>query len=47
MTDAVTLASPVLGVLVERTVLVPYFRRLVRARNRHLLAVLDGAEHEG
>lgn len=41
MTDAITLASPVLGRLAEKLVLVPYLRRLIRQRNRHLLAVLD------
>lgn len=41
MTDTITLASPVFGRLAERLVLVPYLRRLIRQRNRHLLAVLD------
>ena len=41
MTDTVTLASPVFGRLAETLVLVPYLRRLIRQRNRHLLAVLD------
>lgn len=40
MTDTITLASPVFGVLAERFVLVPYLRRLIRIRNRHLLAAL-------
>ncbi|MGC5172040.1 SRPBCC family protein [Microbacterium sp. DT81.1] len=44
MIDVVTLASPVFGFLAEAIVLVPYFRRLIRRRNRHLLAVLDGAQ---
>ncbi len=37
MTDIVDLASPVLGILAERVVLVPYLRRLIRLRNGHLL----------
>lgn len=37
MTDTVTLASPVFGRLAERVVLVPYLRRLIRSRNRHLV----------
>jgi ligand-binding SRPBCC domain-containing protein len=37
MTDVVTLASPVFGAAAERTVLVPYLRRLIVARNRHLV----------
>lgn len=41
MTDTITLASPVGGVLVERLVLVPYLRRLILQRNRHLLASLE------
>jgi ligand-binding SRPBCC domain-containing protein len=41
MTDTITVASPVFGRLAERWVLVPYLRRLIRTRNRHLLAVLD------
>ena len=41
MTDIVTLASPLGGLLVERLVLVPYLRRLIVARNRHLVAVTD------
>ncbi|GAA4778580.1 SRPBCC family protein [Citricoccus nitrophenolicus] len=44
MTDTVTLTSPVFGRLAERLVLVPYLRRLIRQRNRHLLAVLDAQE---
>ncbi|MCC4907397.1 SRPBCC family protein [Microbacterium sp. cx-59] len=38
MTDTITLASPVFGVIAERLVLVPYLRRLIAARNQHLLA---------
>jgi ligand-binding SRPBCC domain-containing protein len=41
MTDTVTLASPVFGVLAERLVLVPYLRRLIRMRNAHLLERLS------
>lgn len=37
MTDTITLASPVFGVLAERLVLVPYLRRLIRLRNATLL----------
>ncbi|REE02980.1 hypothetical protein LG293_13445 [Citricoccus nitrophenolicus] len=35
--------SPLFGRLAERLILVPYLRRLIRQRNRHLLAVLDAA----
>ena len=42
MVDTLTLAAPVLGRPAEVLVLVPYIRHLVRARNDHLLAVLDG-----
>lgn len=38
MTDRVTVASPVLGRLAERVVLVPYLRRLLIRRARHLVA---------
>lgn len=41
MTDTITLASPVGGVLAERLFLVPYLRRLILQRNRHLLASLE------
>lgn len=44
MIDTLTVASPILGRLVERCVLLPYLRRLIRRRNRHLLAVLDRAQ---
>lgn len=37
MTDTIVVASPILGVLAERLVLVPYLRRLIRARNRMLV----------
>lgn len=40
MTDAITVASPVFGVLAERLVLVPYLRRLITQRNSHLVAAL-------
>lgn len=40
MIDTVTLASPVFGAVAERFVLVPYLRRLIVARNRHLVAAL-------
>lgn len=41
MTDTITVTSPLFGRLAERLILVPYLRRLIRQRNRHLLAVLD------
>lgn len=41
MTDTLTIASPVFGRLAERVVLVPYLRRLIEHRNRHLLSSLD------
>lgn len=40
MVDTITLASPLGGRLVERVILVPYLRRLIRRRNGHLLDVL-------
>lgn len=40
MTDRITVGSPVLGRPVERAILVPYLRRLIRKRNAHLLATL-------
>lgn len=40
MTDRITLASPIFGSLAERLVLVPYLRRLIATRNRHLVARL-------
>lgn len=43
MTDVVTLKSPILGAIVEPCFLVPYFRHLLRVRNRYLLAVLAAA----
>lgn len=46
MTDTLTIASPIFGRLAERLVLVPYLRRLIRERNRHLLEVLDGEDPE-
>ncbi len=42
MVDTLTIASPIFGRLAERTVLVPYLRRLIRQRNRYLLASLSG-----
>ena len=41
MTDHITLASPILGRLAERVVLVPYLRRLIVKRNAHLIAALS------
>ena len=49
MVDTITVASPVLGRIVEPLVLVPYLRRLIIRRNTHLLDVLDardGAPHD-
>lgn len=43
MTDTITLESPLFGAVVEPTLLVPYLRRLITRRNRHLLALLDEA----
>lgn len=42
MTDTLTVASPVFGRLAERAILVPYLRRLIRRRNRSLIASLSG-----
>ncbi|WP_098409165.1 SRPBCC family protein [Paramicrobacterium agarici] len=41
MTDTLTIRSPIFGMLAERLILVPYLRRLIRGRNRHLLASLN------
>jgi len=41
MVDTITIRSPIFGRLAERVVLIPYLRRLIRERNRHLLTVLD------
>lgn len=41
MTDTITLASPVFGALAERLIVVPYLRRLIVERNRHLVDALD------
>jgi ligand-binding SRPBCC domain-containing protein len=41
MTDTITVASPILGALVERAILVPYLRRLIAARNRQLVDSLS------
>jgi ligand-binding SRPBCC domain-containing protein len=43
MIDTLTIGSPIFGRLAERVVLVPYLRRLIRLRNRHLLATVDAA----
>ncbi|MFK4805412.1 cyclase [Microbacterium sp. ZW CA_36] len=40
MTDRITVGSPVFGWLAERLILVPYLRRLIARRNRHLLGTL-------
>lgn len=42
MTDTLTLTSPVLGTLAERLILVPYLRRLIVERNRHLVDAAAG-----
>ena len=42
MTDEITVGSPIFGALVERLVLVPYLRRLIRRRNDHLVESLIG-----
>lgn len=42
MTDTLTVGAPVLGALAERSILVPYLRRLIRARNAYLVAALGG-----
>ena len=44
MIDTITLASPLLGSIVEPLMLVPYLRRLVERRDRALLAELGGFE---
>jgi ligand-binding SRPBCC domain-containing protein len=38
MVDIIDLGSPILGKLVERLILVPYLRRIIRQRNAHLAA---------
>lgn len=40
MTDTITVGAPFLGFLAEHLVLVPYLRRLIAKRNRHLIAEL-------
>ena len=40
MTDVITLGSPLFGRPAERLILVPYLRRLIERRNRHLAASL-------
>jgi ligand-binding SRPBCC domain-containing protein len=40
MTDTITVGSPIFGALVERTILVPYLRRLIAARNAQLVDAL-------
>ncbi|MFT4232875.1 MAG: SRPBCC family protein [Leucobacter sp.] len=37
MTDRISVGSPVFGALAERTVLVPYLRRLIIQRNRTII----------
>jgi ligand-binding SRPBCC domain-containing protein len=41
MTDRITVGSPVFGRLAERLILVPYLRRLIAARNAHLIERLS------
>lgn len=43
MIDTLTIASPIFGRLAERLVLVPYLRRLITQRNRHLVEVLEAS----
>lgn len=45
MTDIVTVASPVFGLLVDRMILAPYLRRMITRRNAHLLRALDADRH--
>lgn len=40
MTDTITVGSPIFGRLAECMFLVPYLRRLITKRNRHLLTQL-------
>lgn len=40
MTDRMTVGSPFFGRLAERSILVPYLRRLIATRNAHLLAAM-------
>ncbi len=47
MTDVLTVASPLFGRLAERIVLVPYLRRLIAARGRHLVAQAGSRPAEG
>ncbi len=47
MTDTIAVASPILGRLVERTILVPYLRRLIRKRNDHLVGTLLSSSESG
>lgn len=42
MIDEITVGSPIFGALVERLVLVPYLRRLIRRRNDHLVESFTG-----
>ena len=44
MIDTLTISSPIFGRLAERLVLVPYLRRLMQQRNRHLLAMLNAPD---
>ncbi|MCD2444153.1 SRPBCC family protein [Agromyces sp. SYSU K20354] len=41
MVDTITVASPLLGRLAERLVLVPYLRRLIAGRNKQLVEALS------
>lgn len=45
MTDRITVGAPVLGVVAERLVLVPYLRRLIRIRNEHLVECVTHGRH--
>jgi len=44
MIDTVIVSSPIFGRLAERLVLIPYLRRLIHQRNRHLLAMLNAPD---
>ena len=44
MTDTIDVASPLLGAVAERLVLVPYLRRLIARRNEHLAASFRSRE---
>ncbi len=47
MGDTLSIGSPIFGPLVERSILVPYLRRLIAQRNQHLLERLDREDGGG